>query len=140
MRALYWDESNMGMTYEAREIPAEMREEVWRDKMIEAAAEGDETLLDKFLESGALRRMRYGGATGADLRGEIVVTMCGSAFKNKGVQAMLDAVVDYMPSPLDVPSIKGLKETIPKVSATPMTMSRLPRWHSRLRRILSSVT
>jgi len=113
MRALYWDEGNMGTTYEAREIPDELLEEaqVWRDKMIEAAAEGDEELLDKFLENGELdvdeiRR----GLRSRTLSGEIVVTMCGSAFKNKGVQAMLDAVVDFMPSPIDVPAIKGIND------------------------------
>ncbi|MDA0706811.1 MAG: elongation factor G [Proteobacteria bacterium] len=111
--AIYWDESNMGMTYEAREIPAEMRDEVaeWRGKMIEAAAEGDDALLNRFLESGELdadeiRR----GLRARTLRGEIVVTMCGSAFKNKGVQAMLDAVVYYLPSPVDVPAIRGLND------------------------------
>ena len=112
-RAIYWDDASMGMTYEAREVPAEMREEValWRGKMIEAAAEGDETLLDKFLESGTLSidEIRH-GLRARTLRGEIVVTMCGSAFKNKGVQAMLDAVVYYMPSPVDVPAIKGLND------------------------------
>ncbi len=111
MRAIYWDESNMGMTYESRDIPAEMQAEVtvWREKMIEAAAEGDEALLDKFLESGVLdadeiRR----GLRARTLSGEIVVTLCGSAFKNKGVQAMLDAVIHFMPSPVDVPAIKGM--------------------------------
>jgi len=110
MKAIYWDDSNMGTTYEARDIPAELRAdaETWREKMIEAAAEADEELLDKFLEHGELsdddiRR----GLRARTLTGEIVVTMCGSAFKNKGVQAMLDAVVDLMPSPVDVPAIRG---------------------------------
>ena len=111
MKAIYWDESNMGVTYEARDIPDELLDEAkeWRDKMIEAAAEGDEALLNKFLEHGVLdddeiRR----GLRGRTLSGDIVVTMCGSAFKNKGVQALLDAVIDFMPSPLDVPAIKGI--------------------------------
>ncbi len=111
MRALYWDESNMGMTYEAREIPADLLDEAthWRDKMIEAAAEGDEELLDKFLEHGELDNAEIRrGLRERTLKGEIVVAMCGSAFKNKGVQAMLDAVIDFMPSPLDVPSIRGI--------------------------------
>jgi elongation factor G len=113
MRAIYWDESNMGTTYEARDIPEELRAdaETWREKMIEAAAEGDEELLEKFLESGELdadeiRR----GLRERTLSGEVVVAMCGSAFKNKGVQAMLDAVVEFMPSPADVPAIKGINE------------------------------
>ena len=110
MRAIYWDESNMGTTYEARDIPEELRAdaEAWREKMVEAAAEGDEELLDKFLEDGELsdEQIRR-GLRARTLSGEVVVTMCGSAFKNKGVQAMLDAVIDFMPSPVDVPAIKG---------------------------------
>ncbi|MDH4124867.1 MAG: GTP-binding protein, partial [Gammaproteobacteria bacterium] len=113
LRAVYWHETNMGMTYEAREIPAEMQSEValWRGKMIEAAAEGDEALLNKFLESGELSADEiHRGLRERTLRGEIVVTMCGSAFKNKGVQAMLDAVIYYMPSPVDVPAIVGIDD------------------------------
>jgi elongation factor G len=113
MRAIYWDEGNMGMTYEARDIPDELRAEaeVWREKMVEAAAEGDEQLLVKFLEGDALEPEEIRrGLRERTLAGEIVVSMCGSAFKNKGVQAMLDAVIDYMPSPLDVPAIKGINE------------------------------
>jgi elongation factor G len=113
MKALYWDESNMGMTYEAREIPAELLDEakVWREKMIEAAAEGDEALLDKFLGDGELTpdEIRKGLRI-RTLAGELVVVMCGSAFKNKGVQALLDAVVEFMPSPIDVPAILGIND------------------------------
>jgi elongation factor G len=113
MRAIYWDESNMGMTYDAREIPENLRAdaEKWREKMIEAAAEGDEELLNKFLEGGTLSddEIRR-GLRERTLKGEIVVAMCGSAFKNKGVQALLDAVVEYMPAPIDVPAIKGINE------------------------------
>ena len=110
MKAIYWDESNMGTTYEARDIPEDMLDEAqsWREKMVEAAAEGGEDLLDKFLEDGELSEDEIRkGLRARTLTGEIVVTMCGSAFKNKGVQAMLDAVIDYMPSPVDVPAIKG---------------------------------
>ena len=113
MQALYWDESNMGTTYEARDIPAEMQDDAaaWREKMIEAAAEGDEALLDKFLENGELSddEIRR-GLRARTLNGEIVTMMCGSAFKNKGVQAMLDAVIEFMPSPLDVPAIQGIND------------------------------
>jgi elongation factor G len=113
MKALYWDESNMGMTYEAREIPAELVDEAaaWREKMVEAAAEGDEALLDKFLGDGELtpEEIRKGLRI-RTLAGELVVVMCGSAFKNKGVQAMLDAVVEFMPSPIDVPAIVGIND------------------------------
>jgi elongation factor G len=111
MRAVYWDESNMGTTYEAREIPTDMQAEAdfWREKMVEAAAEGDETLLDKFLEEGMLNEQEIRkGLRARTLKNEVVVTMCGSAFKNKGVQALLDAVIDFMPSPIDVPAIKGI--------------------------------
>ncbi len=110
MKAIYWDESNMGTTYEAREIPEELRAEAeaWREKMVEAAAEGDEELLDKFLEDGELSEDEIrSGLRKRTLAGEVVVTMCGSAFKNKGVQAMLDAVINFMPSPVDVPAIRG---------------------------------
>ena len=113
MRAIYWDESNMGTTYKEVEIPDDMLADaqLWRENMIESAADGDDELLHKFLESGKLdddeiRR----GLRARTLSGEIVVTMCGSAFKNKGVQAMLDAVVDFMPSPVDVPAIKGIND------------------------------
>jgi elongation factor G len=110
MQAIYWDDSNMGTTYEAREIPEDLRADAkaWRDKMIEAAAEGDEELLDKFLEDGELSEDEIRrGLRARTLSGEVVVTMCGSAFKNKGVQAMLDAVIYFMPSPIDVPPITG---------------------------------
>ena len=110
MKAIYWDESNMGTTFEAREIPEELRAEAetWREKMVEVAAEADEELLEQFLENGGLSEDEIRrGLRARTLSGDIVVTMCGSAFKNKGVQAMLDAVVDYMPSPVDVPAIKG---------------------------------
>jgi elongation factor G len=113
MEALYWDESNLGVTYEAREIPAELKAEadVWREKMIEAAAEADEELLDKFLgDEGLSDDEIKKGLRARTLSGDIVVVMCGSAFKNKGVQAMLDAVVEFMPSPQDVPAIAGVKD------------------------------
>src|SRR5210317_226853 len=113
MRAIYWDESNMGMTYDEVEIPEELRAEAeaWREKMIEAAAEANEELLDKFLENGTLEEADIRkGLRKRTLDNEIVVAMCGSAFKNKGVQALLDAVVDFMPAPIDVPPIKGILE------------------------------
>ena len=111
MEALYWDEASMGMSYEAREIPAELADEAqaWREKMVEAAAEANEELLDRFLEDGELSDEDIKkGLRLRTLSNDIVVAMCGSAFKNKGVQAMLDAVIDYMPSPIDVPPIHGL--------------------------------
>ncbi len=113
MRAIYWDEGNMGMTYDARDIPDDLQDEAntWREQMIEAAAEADEELLEKFLENGTLEADEIRrGLRARTLSGEIVVTMCGSAFKNKGVQAVLDAVIDFMPSPIDVPAIRGINE------------------------------
>jgi elongation factor G len=111
MKAIYWDDASMGMTFELRDIPPELRAEAatWREKMVEAAAEGNEELLEKFLGDGQLTDDEIrNGLRIRSLAGEIVVTMCGSAFKNKGVQAMLDGVVRYMPSPIDVPPIKGI--------------------------------
>jgi elongation factor G len=111
MKAVYWDDATMGMNFELREIPEDMRAEAasWREKMVEAAAEANEELLEKFLGDGELDEEEIRkGLRIRTLAGEIVVAMCGSAFKNKGVQAMLDGVVRYMPSPADVPPIKGL--------------------------------
>jgi elongation factor G len=111
MKAIYWDEENMGTTFELRDIPEELQAEAssWREKLVEAAAEADDGLMEKFFEDSDLTddEIRR-GLRARTLKGEIVVTLCGSAFKNKGVQAMLDAVVEYMPSPTDVPAIKGI--------------------------------
>jgi elongation factor G len=113
MKAIYWDNDNMGMTYDEREIPENLQAAAkeWRSNMVEAAAEASEELLEKYLESGDLSDDEiHQGLRARTLKNEIVPTLCGSAFKNKGVQAMLDAVVFYMPSPTDVPAIKGLLE------------------------------
>jgi elongation factor G len=111
MKAIIWDEANMGTTYQEEEIPSEMLAdcEFWREKLVEAAAEANDELMDKYLEDGELTEDEiHSGLRLRTLNGEIVPALCGSAFKNKGVQAMLDAVVRYMPSPLDVPAIKGI--------------------------------
>ncbi|OGT40086.1 MAG: translation elongation factor G [Gammaproteobacteria bacterium RIFCSPHIGHO2_12_FULL_36_30] len=113
MKAIYWNETDSGMTYEAHEIPADMLAECekWRAKMIEAAAESNDTLMEKYLETGELSDVEIKqGIRARTLKNEIVPVLCGSAFKNKGVQAMLDAVIEYLPSPLDVPPVKGLDE------------------------------
>jgi len=113
MKAVYWDEDSMGTTFELKDIPDDLQAtaEEWREKMIEAAAESDETLLDKYLESGDLDEPEIRrGLRARTLANEVVLVLCGSAFKNKGVQAMLDAVIEFMPSPIDVPPIKGLLE------------------------------
>ena len=111
MKAVLWDESSKGMKFEYAEIPADMLDQCqeWREKMIEAAAESSEELMEKYLEGGALTEEEIkAGIRARTLKSEITPMMCGSAFKNKGVQAMLDGVLDYMPSPLDVPPIKGI--------------------------------
>jgi elongation factor G len=114
MKAIHWDDETQGMKFEYRDIPAEMLRECeeWRGKMIEAAAEGDETLLNKYLETGSLEDDEIKrGLRERALKNEVCLVTCGSAFKNKGVQAVLDAIVEYMPSPIDVPAVKGLSET-----------------------------
>jgi elongation factor G len=119
MKAIHWDEETQGMKFEYREIPAEMLKECeeWRAKMIEAAAEGDEVLLNKYLESGTLSDEEIKkGLRERAIKNEICLVTCGSAFKNKGVQAVLDAIVEYMPSPAEVPPVKGQSE-----SGEPMT-------------------
>jgi elongation factor G len=111
MKAIYWDDASMGTTFELRNIPEELLAEAktWREEMVHAAAEANEELLDKFVENDDLSEDDIrAGLRSRTLSGEIVVAMCGSAFKNKGVQAMLDAVIDFMPSPIDVPAIKGI--------------------------------
>ncbi len=111
MRAIYWSEGDMGLTFEEQDIPQNMLPvcEKWREQMLEAAAEATEELLDKYLESGSLSEAEIvQGLRVRTISGDIVLTLCGSAFKNKGVQAMLDAIVSYMPSPVDVPAIKGV--------------------------------
>jgi elongation factor G len=114
MKAIHWDEETQGMKFEYREIPSSMLKECeeWRGKMMEAAAEGDETLLNKYLESGELTDEEIKkGLRERALKNEVCLVTCGSAFKNKGVQAVLDAIVEYMPSPTEVPPVKGVSET-----------------------------
>jgi elongation factor G len=110
MKAIYWDEASQGMKYEEREIPPDLLEtcKTWRENLVEAAAEADDDLMNKYLEGHDLSiedikkglRIRV-------IKNEVVPMLCGSAFKNKGVQAMLDAVIDYMPSPIDIPPVSG---------------------------------
>ncbi len=111
MSAIYWTDADMGMTYTAAEIPADMLEQcqAWREKMVEAAAEADDALMDKYLEGDVLSDDEiHQGLRKRTLAGEIVPVLCGSAFKNKGVQAVLDAVIRYLPAPVDVPAIRGV--------------------------------
>ncbi|BCX88803.1 elongation factor G [Methylomarinovum tepidoasis] len=113
MKAIYWDEETKGNRFEERDIPEDMVSacEEWREKMIEAAAEADDELMDKYLEEGELTIEEIKrGLRARTLAGEIVPALCGSAFKNKGVQALLDAVIEYLPSPVDIPAVKGTDE------------------------------
>ncbi len=113
MKAIYWDNATQGIKFEERDIPEELCTEAaaWREKMVESAAEASEELMDKYLEAGDLsvEDIKQGLRT-RTINNEIVPMLCGTAFKNKGVQAMLDAVLDYLPSPLDVPAIQGVNE------------------------------
>ena len=113
MKAIYWDDASQGMKFNLRNIPSELAAVAaeWREKMVEAAADADEELTNKYLEDGDLsvddiRR----GLRARTIAGDIVPMLCGSAFKNKGVQAMLDAVIDYMPAPVDIPPVTGILE------------------------------
>ena len=110
MQAIYWDDSTQGMRFEEKEIPAELKAQAkeWHDKMVEAAAEGSDALMHKYLEGQELTAEEiHQGLRARTVRNEIVPMLCGSAFKNKGVQMMLDAVVYYLPAPVDVPAVKG---------------------------------
>jgi elongation factor G len=110
MQAIYWDEASQGMKFEKKPVPAELAKEAkeWRDKLIEAAAEANEELMNKYLETNELSVEEIKrGLRLRTIANEIVPMLCGTAFKNKGVQAMLDAVIDYLPSPVDIPPVKG---------------------------------
>ena len=111
MRAIYWKDENMGIEFEERDIPAELMDQCqrMREQIIEAAAEATEALTEKYLSNGELSLDEIKqGIRLRTLANEVTPMFCGSAFKNKGVQAMLDAVIDYMPAPTDVPAIKGI--------------------------------
>ena len=114
MKSIYWDMGTQGMNFEYRDIPADLLEDAqrFRTQLVEAAAEANETLMDKYLggEELSMDEIKRGLRERA-LRNDIVLCMCGSAFKNKGVQALLDAVVDYMPSPIEMPPVKGIDES-----------------------------
>ena len=111
MKAIMWNESDKGMTFEYHDIPAELEDKAneYREKMIEAAAEANEELMEKYLEEGELSEEEIReGLRVRTLANELVLVTCGSAFKNKGVQAVLDAVIEFMPAPTDVKAIEGV--------------------------------
>ncbi len=111
MKAIYWDMETQGMKFEYRDVPASLQAEAeeYRGKMIEAAAEGNEQLLNKYLEGEELSEADIRqGLRDRSIKNELVLVMCGTAFKNKGVQALLDAVIEFMPSPTEMPDVKGM--------------------------------
>jgi len=113
MKAIYWDEASLGMKFDYRDIPAELQAEAeeWRSKMVEAAAESSEELMDRYLEEGDLSEAEIiHGLRQRTIACEIQPALCGTAFKNKGVQRMLDAVIDLLPSPVDIPPVSGESE------------------------------
>ncbi|MCW0208402.1 elongation factor G [Achromobacter veterisilvae] len=110
MKAIIWDEASQGIKFDYEDIPAELlgTAEEWREKLVEAAAESSEELMNKYLETGALDEAEINLAIRQrTIAGEIQPMLCGTAFKNKGVQRMLDAVIDYLPSPVDIPPVEG---------------------------------
>src|SRR5690606_37102397 len=105
MKAIYWEEANFGIKFEYADIPAELADSAaeWREKLVESAAEANEELMNKYLETGELTEAEVNkGLRLRTIAGEIQPMLCGTAFKNKGVQRMLDAVIDYLPSPVDI--------------------------------------
>jgi elongation factor G len=122
MKFIEWDDSTQGVNFELVDIPSDLQSKAdeYREKLLEAAAETDEALLDKYLENGSLDESEIIKAIRKRcIDGEITPVICGSAFKNKGVQAMLDAVILFMPSPTDVPAIKGILEDESEASRGP---------------------
>nr|WP_315846925.1 elongation factor G [uncultured Achromobacter sp.] len=113
MKAIIWDEASQGIKFDYHEIPAELVDQAneWREKLVEAAAESSEELMNKYLETGSLDEEEINLAIRQrTIAGEIQPMLCGTAFKNKGVQRMLDAVIDYLPSPVDIPAVDGMDD------------------------------
>jgi len=113
MKAIYWDDADMGVAHEERNIPGNLQSlaDEWREKLVEAAAEADDELMGTYLEKGDLSNAEIRkGIRARTLGNEIVPALCGSAFKNKGVQALLDAVIEFLPAPNDVPAVRGIDE------------------------------
>ena len=111
MKAIIWNESDLGITYEEQDIPAELADDaaLYREQMMEAAAEGSDDLMEAYLDSGELNNEQIRqGLRARTIAGEIVPALCGSAFKNKGVQSLLDAIIDFLPAPNDIPAVPGI--------------------------------
>ena len=113
MQGIIWDEASYGVKFEYVDIPADMVDQAneWREKLVESAAEANEELMDKYLETGELTEEEINqGIRLRTIAGEIQPVLCGTAFKNKGIQRMLDAVIDYLPSPIDIPPVDGVDD------------------------------
>jgi elongation factor G len=133
MRAIYWDEASQGMKFDYRDIPADLVEVAaeWRSKMVESAAEASEELMNNYLENGDLTEDEIvSGLRIRTIACEIQPMLCGSAFKNKGVQRMLDAVIQFMPSPSDIPDVEGESEEGEPLTRRRMTRRVSPHWLS----------
>jgi elongation factor G len=120
MQAIVWDEASKGMQYEVQDVPAELQAEAqsMHEQLVETAAESSEELMEKYLEEGELSVEEIKqGLRQRTLNNEIIPVLCGTAFKNKGVQTLLDAVIEYMPSPTDVPAIKGILDDAAETEA-----------------------
>ncbi len=129
MKAIIWDEASQGMNFEYGDIPAELQDtaEEWRANMVESAAESSEELMNEYLENGELSKEQVvAGLRARTLAGEIQPMMCGSAFKNKGVQRMLDAVIEFLPAPTDVEAIKGILDDKAETEASRAASDDVP--------------
>jgi len=129
MKAVIWDEESRGMQYQEQEIPSDMLAlaEQWRERLVEAAAEADDALMEKYLDSGELSAEEIKkGIRARTLNNEITPMMCGSAFKNKGVQAVLDGVIEYLPSPTEVPAIRGVVDEAGEVEEVRSSSDDVP--------------
>ncbi|KXK70040.1 elongation factor G, partial [Pseudomonas monteilii] len=133
MKAIYWNEDDKGTTYREEEIPADMVDlaNEWRNNMVEAAAEASEELMNKYLEEGELTVEEIkAGLRARTLASEIVPAVCGSSFKNKGVPLVLDAVIDYLPAPTEIPAIKGIHPDLAEVPKDEVTPEQYDERHA----------
>ncbi len=120
-KAIYWDNSSQGVQFEVRDIPANMQDDCqhWREQLVEIAAEANDSLMEKYLDDGELSDLEIRqGIRLRTLANEVIPTLCGSAFKNKGVQTMLDAIIEYLPAPTDVPPVRGVLSDERETEAT----------------------
>ncbi|MGP9689940.1 elongation factor G [Psychrobacter sp. AOP22-C1-C5] len=129
MKAIYWDEASQGMQYDERDIPTELQEkaEEYREYLVESAAEANEELMNEYLENGELTVDQINSAIRQlTIDNEIIPLLCGTAFKNKGVQKMLDAVIQYLPAPMDVPAIRGILDDKDETEGTRVASDEAP--------------